>query len=328
MTFAHPEFFLLFLLLIPVVAWYIIKQKKRYAGISISTTLPFKSKRNTFRNVLKHVLFAFRMIALSLLITALARPQSTDRWQEVSTEGIDIMIAMDISTSMLAMDFKPNRLEASKDVAIEFIAGREDDRIGLVVFAGESFNQCPLTPDHAVLINLFKDVKTGLIEDGTAIGMGLATAVNRLKDSKTKSKIIILLTDGENNRGEIDPSTAADLANTFGIKVYTIGMGSDGQVPVPGRGFFGNEVVLYQEMPLDEEILKEIAGKTGGKYYHANKTDKLIEIYNEINQLEKSKIDVKHHKRINEEYFLFVLLAGIIFGLEIILRYTILKTIP
>ena len=328
LTFANPGFFLLLLLLIPLITWYILKQKKIHASIKLSSTAAFGEAPKTFRNYLRHVLFGLRNVTFILLIIALARPQSTDRWQDMSTEGIDIMLAIDISTSMLAQDFRPNRLEASKDVAMEFIAGREYDRMGLVVFSGESFTQCPLTVDHAVLLNLFKDVKSGLIEDGTAIGMGLATSVNRLKDSKAKSKVVILLTDGVNNMGDVDPITAADLANAFGIRVYTIGVGSNGMVPFPFEDPFGRQVIRQVEMPLDEEILKEIADKTGGRYYRATNKDALIQIYDEIDQLEKSKIDVKQHKRVNEEYFLFVLAAGLIFLLEVLLRYAYLKNIP
>ncbi len=327
-TFANPGFFLLLLLLIPLIAWYILKQKNIHASIQLSSTSAFSGAPKTFRNYLRHILFGLRNIIFILLIVALARPQSTDRWQDTSTEGIDIMLALDISTSMLAQDFKPNRIEASKDVAMKFISGREYDRMGLVVFSGESFTQCPLTVDHAVLLNLFQDVKSGLIEDGTAIGMGLATSVNRLKDSKAKSKVVILLTDGVNNMGDVDPVTASDLANAFGIRVYTIGVGSNGMVPFPFEDAFGRQVIRQVEMPLDEDILKEIADKTGGRYYRATNKDALEQIYNEIDQLEKSKIDVKQHKRVNEEYFLFVLAAGLLFLIEVVLRYVFLKNIP
>ena len=228
---------------------------------------------------------------------------------------------------MLAEDFKPNRLEASKNVAIQFISGRENDRIGLVVFSGESFTQCPLTTDHAVLINLFKNVKSGIIEDGTAIGLGLANAINRLKDSKAKSKVIILLTDGENNMGEIAPQTAANLASAFGIRVYTIGVGTKGMAPYPFKTAFGTQ---YQnvEVHIDEDMLREIANLTGGKYFRATNNQKLKNIYAEIDKLEKSKIDVKHYSTKQEEYFWFALFAGLFLVLEIFIRNAVLRNIP
>jgi Ca-activated chloride channel family protein len=264
------------------------------------------------------------MIALALLIIVLARPQSTDRFQDVSTEGIDIVLALDISGSMLARDFKPDRLEASKNVATEFISGRPYDRIGLVVFSGESFTQCPLTTDHAVLINLMREIQSGMIEDGTAIGMGLATAVNRIKDSEAKSKVIILLTDGVNNRGEIAPATAAGIAKTFGIRVYTIGVGTQGMAPYPVQTPFGTQ---YQNMPveIDEDILKEIAQTTGGRYFRATDNDKLVQVYNEIDKLEKSKIDVKQFIRKEEKYLNIAISAFSLLVLEILLRNTILR---
>ncbi|MBK7480261.1 MAG: VWA domain-containing protein [Bacteroidales bacterium] len=264
------------------------------------------------------------MVTVSLLIIVLARPQSTDRFQDVSTEGIDIILALDISGSMLARDFKPNRLEASKNVATEFISGRPYDRIGLVVFSGETFTQCPLTTDHAVLINLMREIESGMIEDGTAIGMGLANAVTRIKDSEAKSKVIILLTDGVNNRGEIAPATAAGIAKTFGIRVYTIGVGSMGMAPYPVQTPFGTQ---YQNMPveIDEEILKEIAGSTGGRYFRATDNNKLVEVYSEIDKLEKSKIDVRQFTRKQEEYLPLAIIAFIFLTLEMLLRYTILR---
>jgi Ca-activated chloride channel family protein len=273
------------------------------------------------------VIFVLRVLAIGLVIIVIARPQSTNRWQNVTTEGIDIMIALDISGSMLAQDFTPDRLEASKDVAIQFISGRPNDRIGLVVFSGESFTQCPLTTDHAVLINLFKEVKSGMIEDGTAIGLGLATAVNRLKDSKARSKVIILLTDGVNNRGEIDPLTAAEIAKSYGIRVYTIGMGSRGTAPYPVQTPFG---IQYQNMKveIDEGVLKEIANLTDGEYFRATDNSKLEQIYHEIDQLEKSKIDVKEYSSKSEEFYLFAAAAALLLLIELLLRNTWMKQIP
>ena len=257
----------------------------------------------------------------------MARPQSVNRWKDVSSEGIDVMLVLDISSSMLAQDLKPNRLEASKDVAIEFISGRETDRMGLVVYSGESFTQCPLTTDHAVLINLFKDIHSGMIEDGTAIGMGLANAVSRLKDSKTKSKVIILLTDGVNNRGAIAPLTAADIARTFGIRVYTIGVGTRGMAPAPVQTPFGTRIQQVM-VEIDEEVLQQIAANTDGRYFRATDNEKLREIYKEIDALEKSKIDVKEYSKREEEYLGFGLAAILLLLTEILLRYLFFRNIP
>jgi Ca-activated chloride channel family protein len=266
------------------------------------------------------------MIAVILLIIVLARPQSSDKFQDVSTEGIDIVMAMDISGSMLARDFKPDRLEASKDVATEFISGRPYDRIGLVVFSGESFTQCPLTTDHAVLINLLQEIQSGMIEDGTAIGMGLANAVNRIKDSEAKSKVVILLTDGVNNMGEVAPATAAGIAKTFGIRVYTIGVGTQGMAPYPVQTPFG---IQYQNMPveIDEAILKEIAQTTGGRYFRATDNNKLIQVYAEIDKLEKSKIDVKQFTRKEEKYLTPALIAFCLLVIEMLVRNTVLRKV-
>lgn len=325
--FANKGFLYLLILLIPMIVWYVWKQKESHPFINASTVKNLAANRIPFRQILRHILFAFRILAIGLLIVVLARPQSMNKWKNVSTQGIDIVISLDISGSMLARDFKPDRLEAAKDVASEFIAGRPEDRIGLVVFSGESFTQCPLTSDHAVLINLFNGIKSGMIEDGTAIGMGLANAVNRLKESKAVSKVIILLTDGVNNRGSIAPETAAEIAQTYGIRVYTIGDGTEGMAPYPVQSMFGT---TYQnmEVEIDEKILKYIADYTGGKYFRATDNAKLKEIYQEIDKLEKSIIDVKEYSNRQEEYFKFGLLAGIFIFLEILLRYLFLRSIP
>ena len=262
-----------------------------------------------------------------MLIFALARPQSSNKLQKSTTEGIDIMISLDISTSMLAMDFKPNRMEAAKEVAINFIQGRPNDRIGLVIFAAESFTQCPLTIDHAVLINLFRDIRTGMLEDGTAIGDGLATAVNRIKDSDSKSKVIILLSDGENNRGQIAPLTAAEIARTFGVRVYTIGVGTIGTAPFPINTVFGQQV-QNMEVKIDEAMLKEIATLTGGHYFRATDKNKLEEIYKEIDAMEKTKTEIQEYTKKGEEFLIFALLAFIFLLSEILLRNTVLRTIP
>ena len=325
--FANPNYFYLLLLLLPMIAWYIFKEKTASADLQISSTNAFKGIKTSTKVYVRHLLFVLRLMALSLLITVLARPQSSTSWNETTTEGIDIVLALDISSSMLAQDFKPDRLSAAKDVATKFILGRENDKIGLVVFSGESFTQCPLTTDHAVLVNLFKDIKSGMIEDGTAIGLGLANAVNRLKESKSKSKVVILLTDGVNNRGEIAPVTASELASTYGIRVYTVGVGSMGTAPYPVQTMFGTQI---QQMPveIDEAVLKEIAEKTGGQYFRATSNTKLKEIYEEIDKLEKSKIDVKHYSKKNEMYLNFGMLALLLLVLELLMKQTVLRSIP
>lgn len=326
-TFSHPYYFYLLILLLPMIAWYIWKQKEAQASLQISTLKGFKKTQDSKLIYLRHLPFVFRTIAIALIITVLARPQSTNRLENKVTEGIDIVMALDISGSMLAQDFKPDRLEAAKEVAIQFISGRQDDKIGLVIFSAESFTQCPMTTDHAVLINLFKDIKTGMLQDGTAIGMGLATAVARIKDSQSKSKVIILLTDGMNNAGDIAPVTAAEMAKTFGIRVYTIGVGTVGMAPIPVQTVFG---VQYQQMEvkIDEVGLKSIADMTGGKYFRATDNKKLNEIYVEIDQMEKTKVEVKEYTKRSEEFFPFALLAVFFLLAEIILRTTLLRNLP
>jgi Ca-activated chloride channel family protein len=325
-TFADPLFLYLLLVIPAMVAFYILKQQKATASVRMPGLQPFSLTGTTFRHYLRHVLFAFRAASVALLIVVLARPQKTDKFQDISTEGIDIVLTQDISGSMLARDFRPDRLDASKNIATEFISGRPYDRIGLVVFSGESFTQCPLTTDHAVLINLLREIQSGMIEDGTAIGMGLATAVNRIKDSKAKSKVIILLTDGVNNRGEVAPATAADIAKTFGIRVYTIGVGTQGMAPYPVQTPYG---IQYQDMPveIDEGILREIALTTGGKYFRATDNDKLMQVYKEIDKLEKSKIDVRQFSRKEERFLIPALLAFVLLVIEITARNTIFKNL-
>jgi len=324
--FAAPLFLYALLVIPAMVAFYLMKQQRVTASVRMPGLQPFAHTGTTFRHYLRHILFALRVVAITLLIIVLARPQRTDRYQDVSTEGIDIVLTQDISGSMLARDFKPDRLDAAKNIATEFISGRPYDRIGLVVFSGESFTQCPITTDHAVLINLLREIQSGMIEDGTAIGMGLATAVNRIKDSKAKSKVIILLTDGVNNRGEIAPATAADIAKTFGIRVYTIGVGTQGTAPYPVQTPYG---IQYQDMPveIDEGILQEIAQKTGGKYFRATDNDKLTQVYKEIDKLEKSKIDVKQFSRKEEKYLMPAVIAFFLLLFEIAARNTIFKNL-
>ena len=327
MTFLHPQYFWFLLLLIPLIGWYIWKQKTMNASSQISSFRGFSDIRKSKKIYFRHLPFVLRLLALAVLITAIARPQSFNKLRKSSTEGIDIMISLDISTSMLAMDFKPNRMEAAKEVAIDFIKGRPTDKIGLVIFAAESFTQCPLTLDHSVLINLFSDVKTGLLEDGTAIGNGLATAVARLRNSDAKSKIIILLSDGENNRGEVQPLQAAEIAKEFNIRVYTIGVGTVGQAPYPVNTVFGQQTQMIP-VKIDEAMLQEIADITGGQYFRATNEKKLAEIYKEIDQMEKTKTEVEEYTRTSEEFLPFAILAFLLLLMEILLRNTILRTLP
>lgn len=327
LTFKNPEFFYLLLVLVPMAAWYIFRQKRNTASIQVSTTAPVMKAPRTIRHYLRHLVFLFLLISIGFFTIVLARPQSSANYENVTTEGIDIVIALDISTSMLARDFTPDRLEAAKNVAMEFISGREYDRMGLVVFAGEAFTQCPLTTDRAVLLNLFKDIQSGMIQDGTAIGNGLATSVARLKDSEAISRVVILLTDGENNSGEIAPLTAAEIAKTFGIRVYTIGVGSIGTAPYPVQTPYGIQL-RDMEVKIDENLLREIAAITGGQYFRATSNNKLVEIYKEIDSLEKSKIDVKEFSRKSEEFLPFAL-AGLFFLVfSIVLRTTVFRSIP
>ncbi|MCA1744737.1 MAG: VWA domain-containing protein [Bacteroidales bacterium] len=326
-TFSHPQYFLLLLLLIPMIAWYIWKQNTAHATLQISSIRFFSLVGTSRKTYLRHLPFVFRVLSILFLITALARPQSTNQLRNVTSEGIDIIISLDISGSMQAMDFQPNRLEAAKEVAIQFIQGRPSDRMGLVIFAAESFTQCPLTLDHNVLTNLFRDVRIGMLEDGTAIGMGLATAVNRIKDSDAKSKVIILLSDGENNRGQIAPLTAAEIARTFGVRVYTIGVGTIGMAPYPINTVFGQQV-QDMEVKIDEPMLTEIAEITGGRYFRATDRQALEGIYEEIDAMEKNKIEVQEYTRHAEEFHLFALLALLFLLLEITLRNTVLRTLP
>ena len=325
--FANPVYLYLLLIIPLLIVWYIFRHFNSFAEIQFSSFAAFKNVRKTLKQKLYPVLFALRILVIALLIIVLARPQSSLSKRNVSIEGIDIVMALDISPSMLAEDIKPNRLEGARNVGMQFIDGRPNDRIGLVVFGGEAFTQCPLTSDHGVLKSLFLNVKSGIIEDGTAIGDGLATAVSRIKDSKAVSKVIILLTDGDNNRGSIDPLSAGEIAKLFGIRVYTIGIGTTGLAPYPFQTPFG---IQYQnvEVKIDEVLLKQIAKNTNANYYRATSKTKLENIFKEIDKLEKSKIDVTEFHRKTEEFLYFILLAALLLAIEILLRYTIYKTIP
>ena len=325
-TFANPAF-LWGLLLIPLaIVWYIFRHKKQEASMRFSDIRGFNELPKSWRVYARHLLFVINMAALALLLVAMARPQSSSTSQKSNIEGIDIILAQDISGSMLARDFKPDRLEASKKVAAEFVEGRPGDRMGLVVFAGESFTQVPLTTDHSVMLNMLKELKSGMIDDGTAIGDGLATAISRLKDSEAVSKVIILLTDGMNNSGSVDPYTAAEMAKLFGIRVYTIGVGTYGNAPYPVQTIFGTQ---YQQVKveIDEKLLTTIANSSGGKYYRATSNQKLDEIYDEIDKLERSKIEVMEFKRLHEEFYPLVAWALALLLLGFILRLTVFRTI-
>lgn len=329
MIFSQIGYLLLFTPLIAYVVWYLFMGKRLKPSMKVSTTLPFAKDVKSFRNYLVHVPFALRVLTLALLIIVLARPQLTSEWEERDVEGIDIMLATDVSTSMLAMDLEPNRLEAAKEVAQDFIAGRKDDNIGLTIFAGESFTQCPLTIDHIALANMLSAIDCdiaakGIIADGTAIGMGIANSVSRLKDSKAVSKVIILLTDGINNRGEITPEAAADMAKEFGIRIYTIGVGTDKkEAPYPTP--YGTMNVPVE---IDEKTLENIAEATGGEYFRATDKESLRQIYSEIDKLERTKLNVQQYQEYEELYQIFALLAVLSLMLELLLRYTILRRIP
>jgi len=326
-TYLHPNNFYLVLVLIPILGWYIWKHNTAQASLQISSTKGFKNTPTSWKVYLRHVPIALRSLAIIMLIAVLARPQSSNSTRDVITEGIDIVMTLDISSSMEALDFKPNRLEAAKDVACQFISARENDKIGLVIFGGESFTQCPLTTDKAVLINLMQDIKTHMVEDGTAIGLGLATSVSRIKDSNAKSKVIILLTDGVNNRGEVAPLTAAEIAKTFGIRVYTIGVGSQGKAKIPIQTPYGTRYV-EEEVKIDEPMMKEIANVTGGQYFRATTKNSLKKIYKEIDQMEKTKIEVKEYTKRSEKYLIFAVLAALFILMEVFLKSTVLRNLP
>ena len=325
LEFAQPGFFWLLLIIPLMVAYYWWRNSKLQGTLGMSTTKSFALAHKSQMHIFRHYSIVLRCLAFIAIIVALARPQSAMSWENETTEGIDIMIASDISGSMLSEDFKPNRLEAGKNIAIDFIKARPDDRIGLVIFSGESFTQCPLTIDHDVLINLFADIHNGMIDDGTAIGMGLATAINRLKDSEAKSKVIILLTDGVNNTGSIPPITAAEIAKQFNIRVYTVGIGTNGSAPYPVKDQFGN--THYQMIPVDvdEKTLTQIADITGGKYFRARNNTELTQIYSQIDKMEKVKIAVTQYHKKTERYLPIAIIALILLSLEFLLSNTIFK---
>lgn len=325
--FVHP-LFLLLLLLIPALIWWLRRQQQQRYVVMEMSSLQSTIKLSTWRSRLRPLLPYFRLAALGLLIVAMARPQRTLKEEKINAEGIDIVMTMDLSSSMLAQDFKPDRLEVAKRMASEFVSQRQYDRIGMVVFAGEAFTQCPLTTDHEVLLNFISQLQCGLLEDGTAIGMGLAAAVNRLKDSPAKTKVVILVTDGVNNVGYFKPITAGEIAKEFGIKVYAIGVGSVGEALTPvSRRSDGRFIFGLAPVEIDEDLLRQISKMTGGKYFRATSANDLQQIYRQIDRLEKTKIEVTAIKRYSEEFRWFALGALVILALEFLLRYSILRTI-
>lgn len=326
-TFAYPHFFYLLTVIPLMILWQWKVKRPKATTVSISDSIAFKNKNKSFKERIIGLPFILRLAGMALVIVALARPQSTSKGQNVTSEGISIVLAMDVSSSMLAEDLKPNRIEAAKKVALDFIDQRPNDLIGLVIFSGESFTQCPITIDHSVLKNLMGQIKSGFLEDGTAIGEGLATAITRLKDSKAKSKVIILLTDGVNNAGSIAPLTSGEIAKTFGIRVYTVGVGRNGTAPYPIKTPFG---IQYQniEVQIDEAVLKQISDATDGKYFRATDTKSLKNIYAEIDKMEKTKIEVTEFKRHSEEYLPWLIAAGLCLLAEALLRYLYLKSLP
>lgn len=328
MHFASPYLLWLPLLLVPLVAYYVWRTLKGGATIQISSVQGLLRAPRTVRYYLRHAPFVLRVAALGLLVVALARPQDVERLSNTSTEGIDIMLSIDVSGSMLARDFKPDRITAAKEVAGSFVADRYGDRIGLVAFAGEAYTQSPLTTDQGTLQTLLSRIRSGLIEDGTAIGNGLATAINRLRESEAKSKVIILLTDGVNNRGEIAPLTAAEIAKAQGIRVYTIGVGTEGMAPYPAMDMFGQMTFVQQKVEIDEKTLTSIAEMTGGKYFRATDKEKLKAIYDEINRMERSKVEVSEHVTYHELYLGWLLGAIALLIAEFLLSTLVLKRIP
>src|SRR5512140_303069 len=317
-NFANPAFLWLLLLVPPLIYWYTRRHGAATADVRFSTLGAFAGVKPTWKERFRHVPFGLRMLTVAVLIVALARPQSVSQGENIHTEGIDIVLLLDISTSMLAEDFQPNRVEAAKEVAQKFVDGRLNDRIGLVIFAGQSFTQCPMTLDYRVLKNLLRQVRPGMVEDGTAIGMAIAQGVNRLKDSKAKSKVMILLTDGVNNRGEIDPLTAAQIAQTFGIRIYTVGVGTEGEAPYPVHTPLG---IRYQNMPVDvdEKTLAQIADMTEGRYFRATNNKALKEIYDEIDKLEKTRVEVKAYRSYTELFYPWAALGLVLVLVEFLL---------
>lgn len=329
-TFANKELLWLLLVVPFIIAWYIFKNKSYHAEIKVSSLSGFEGLKPSLKTRMRHSLVVLRTLTIILLIVVLARPQSRSSWKDIKTEGIDIVLSLDISTSMLAKDFKPDRLEAAKEIAVDFIDSRPNDRIGLVIFSGESFTQCPLTSDHAVIKNLFSGIHTGMVKDGTAIGDGLATAVARVKDSKAKSKVVILLTDGVNNQGSVPPLTAAEIAKAFGVRVYTVGVGTIGKALSPTGGIYpdGSLEYVYVDVDIDDRTLTEIADMTGGKYFRATDNNKLKEVYKEIDRMEKTIFEEKNFTNKAEHFLPFAIAAAFLLLIEFVLKNNVFRSIP
>lgn len=329
MQFANPQYFWLFLIFIPLTVWYILRQRNANPTLGVSTLSPFASSRMPLRAVLRHSIFVLRLAAIGTLIVILARPQMKDSWHTSSTEGTDIVIALDVSSSMLARDLKPDRLEAAKEMAIKFIEGRENDNIGVVIFAGESLTGLPMTIDHAAVNNYINSLTTNMLTDGTAIGEGIATSLNRILQGKAKSKSIILLTDGSNNTGLVAPISASEIAKNEKVKIYTIGIGTNGMAEVPDHiDQFGRVIYSRQQVVIDEATLKTIASNTGGKYFRATNNSTLNDIFTEIDKLERTKMDVQHFSHTEDNFMPWAWLLFALVGLELVLRYTVFRTMP
>jgi len=325
--FRNPELLWLLVGVVLLFLGYLWRQNNWQASVRLSSIGQLKDAPVSWKYYLRHFPTLLRFLTIALIIIALARPQSSEDFTNKEVQGIDIVICTDISGSMRARDFRPNRLEAAKEVAAQFIESRPNDRIGLVIFSAESFTQCPLTTDHSVVSNLLAEIRSGMLEDGTAVGLGLATSVSRLKDSDARSKVVILLTDGVNNSGEVSPQTAGEIAREFGIRVYTVGVGTKGKAPMPVRTPFGEEY-RPMDVEIDEETLTTIAQMTGGKYFRATNKNSLEDIYKEIDQLEKTRINTIEFSEKNDEFLPFLALAGFLFLIEIVLRYTVFRTVP
>ena len=328
MSFAYPHYIWLFLIYVPLIIWYIKKNSIANPSLGFSTIVPFANDNKSYKVYLRHILFVLRLLTIGCLIIVIARPQVRDNWRFSSVDGTDIVLSMDISSSMLAKDFAPNRLEAAKDVASRFVANRESDNMGLVIFAAEGFTAVPMTTDQSILISYINNLELGLLEDGTAIGDGLSMAINRIKTGKAKSKSIILLTDGSNNTGIVAPLTAAEIAKQHNIKVYTIGVGSNGEALYPTSNTFGQITYVPQRVVIDEETLKQISNITGGKYFRATNNDVLEEIFSEIDKLEKTEIEVKNFAHTEDNYLTWAWLAFIFFLTELVLRHTLFRSLP
>ena len=328
MQFAHPGYLWLLLILVPIIVWYVFKHREAHPALHISSTLPFSEVGRSYKEYLMHSLFVLRLFTITCVIVILARPQTHDSWNTTNTEGIDIILALDVSPSMLAKDFTPDRLEAAKKVAINFVSSRESDNIGVVMFAEECLTGVPMTMDRSILTNYIQGIQMNMLGSSTAIGDGIITSVNRIKNGKAKSKIIILLTDGSNNSGIVAPKTAAEVAKKFGVKIYTIGIGTNGTALFPQISYFGKIEYVPQEVVIDEATLKEIAAATGGKYFRATGNNVLQDVFDQIDQLEKTEMDIRNFSHTEDNYWIWAIMALASLSLELILRHTLLRTIP